>query len=83
MAFPNREAEHAAESCIQVPDEAIWPDGPEDDTPLQCYRCGGIIQEGEETEVVLVDLDPGDPEVGPDPDVQEVKRHKNCYEVPA
>lgn len=44
--------------------------------PEQCYRCGELI-DGDAAEIV-VDLDPGDPEVGPAPDVQHVLIHAEC-----
>jgi hypothetical protein len=46
--------------------------------PNPCERCGRDLLMGEETEVVVADLDPGDPDVGPSPDIQEIEVHVGC-----
>lgn len=69
----------------------MFEDGPrrvEDGPPVcdvctesdTCYYCEKHMDGDEETMTITVDLDPGDPEVGPDPCIQEVTVHKDCHE---
>jgi hypothetical protein len=49
-----------------------------DDQPDQCHSCGEYQKPGELWERETVDLDPGDAENGPDPDIQEVSTCALC-----
>lgn len=44
----------------------------------QCHECGEYQKPGVEWETEMVDLDPGNAEVGPQPDVQEVATCPEC-----
>jgi hypothetical protein len=46
-----------------------------EDIPEQCWSCGNYKEEGE---VKIVDTDPGDPEVGPNPSIEEVWICNEC-----
>lgn len=54
----------------------------ENDEPDQCYGCGRYAEPGEVFKTKTVDLDPGDPEVGPRPDVQDVGFCPDCIDKP-
>jgi hypothetical protein len=50
-------------------------------TPEQCHECGAYrIGDAPGWKTETVDLDPGDPEVGPQPDVQEVPICSPCWQ---
>lgn len=51
-----------------------------DGCPLPCYCCGKILLTENPIFSKLVDLDPGDPENGPDPDICEVEICHECNE---
>lgn len=53
------------------------PSCPDCNAPTLCHRCGRPVERGACVQV-LVDLDPGDPEVGPQPDIQYVDMHGAC-----
>lgn len=53
------------------------------DDPDFCFECGKMIPKGEARHRKLVDLDLGDPEVGPDPDICEVDVCTKCHKVKA
>lgn len=48
--------------------KAVGPD----EYPDQCYFCGDYQKPGEVGKKIKVDDDPGDAEVGPEPDIIEV-----------
>lgn len=53
------------------------PDGlPE--RPEQCYECGREPEPFETFGLYTIDADPGDPEVGPQPDIIEVPFCRDC-----
>jgi hypothetical protein len=56
-----------------------WPEPPWlDDAPACCPLCGEVIDEDHPGVFRLVDLDPCNPEVGPQPDVGEHLVHDEC-----
>lgn len=70
----------------EVVDEAMeepdWDPNPEpfgDEDPRYCPLCDEVIDHGQ-AEFRLCDLDPGDPEVGPQPNVGWFLVHKKCPE---
>jgi hypothetical protein len=46
----------------------------------ECPYCGQDIWPGEPQSTVTVDGDPGDPEVGPQPDIHDAPAHTACHE---
>lgn len=74
-------ASFAAATGFEQKDEEPPPYQPEfdDGRPEMCHKCEEDIKDGESTKVVTVDLDPGDCEVGPDPDIQDIIIHENCF----
>lgn len=59
----------AVDQLLEQPDE--YPD--------ECYNCGKVKKAGEAGwKTVTMDLDPGDREVGPQPDIQEVGLCPSC-----
>jgi hypothetical protein len=67
---------------ISSMDDENWTPPPNppgyQEPPEQCYCCGKYNTEGEIWQMITVDLDPGDPEVGPDPDIQDVAICFDC-----
>lgn len=59
------------------PDHPNYADGTTVE-PNQCYGCGKHQAPGEKWEKKLADLDPGNPENGPDPDICEVEYCPDC-----
>lgn len=60
--------------------ESLYPD--QNEGGYQCYGCWAYVTEknlGETWFEVLADLDPGNPEVGPDPDIQTVLLCPTCH----
>jgi hypothetical protein len=45
----------------------------------QCYECGDFATNGRIFKKAVVDTDPGDPEVGPNPDVCTVSICEECW----
>lgn len=48
------------------------------DSLPSCYRCGEPVMDHQAQAEIVADLDPGNPEVGPQPDVQSVVVHSDC-----
>lgn len=69
--------ESAAERGIQLSpeeEETIL----QNQSPNQCWNCGEYAGPNERGTLKLVDTDPGDPEVGPDPDIFEAWHCDKC-----
>lgn len=50
------------------------------DYPDQCHWCMQVIDNYKPMMRITVDLDPGDCEVGPDPNIVDVLVHVECHE---
>lgn len=71
----------AAEKKAGLGDEMPELYSPSDEEePIQCWNCLADILPGSEAYEVTVDADPGDPEVGPRPDIVEVLICPKCAE---
>lgn len=50
-----------------------------EEQPEQCWKCHNDRKENEEGDTITVDLDVGDPEVGPDPNICDVWICDECF----
>lgn len=76
-ANPNRPGVHEVDHIRQVLVAGSEPDfGP--GPPPACYRCEEDIDLESNHANILVDTDPGNPEVGPMPNIALVPVHLNC-----
>lgn len=53
-------------------------DCPQCNAPYYCEVCHEPIESGDATRTQLMDLDPGNPEVGPQPNIQTCTVHDRC-----
>lgn len=77
MSEPYIDRLHSLALSIK-PEPAPEPEPPGDGTPEQCAGCGDYNTSGQPWPLCTVDLDPGDPEVGPQPDIADVPLCPRC-----
>lgn len=66
------------ETCNDPNGCGFWKQMETSQGPDQCYGCGKHKQPGEQWVVKKIDADPGDPEVGPQPQIIDVEYCPDC-----